>query len=88
MRVLREDSIALVILDVMMPEIDGFEVMRFIREEQGMQALPVVVLTACSSNDDIAKAMALGADKYVTKPFNVVELVHDVERLLGHRRAA
>ena len=87
-RILREERFDIVVLDVMMPEIDGFEVMRFIREEHIVPDLPVVLLTACSSDDDIAKAMALGADGYVTKPFNAVELVRTVQLLLEERRAA
>ena len=85
---LRNEPIDLVVLDVLMPEVDGFAVMRFIREEHAVRDLPVVMLTACSSDDDIAKAMALGADGYVTKPFNAGDLVRHVQRLLAERRAA
>ena len=61
-RTLRREQIDAVILDLMMPEVDGFEVIRFIREQHTQRDLPVIMLTACTSEDDVAKAMALGAD--------------------------
>ena len=86
MQILRREPIDAVILDLMMPEVDGFEVIRFIREQHTQRDLPVVMLTACTNEDDMAKAMALGADAYVTKPFNGVELVEQVKRLLDERQ--
>jgi DNA-binding response OmpR family regulator len=88
MRVVREERVDLVILDVMMPEVDGYEVIRLIRDQEHTRQLPVIMLTACSTEAEIAKAMALGADYYITKPFNAVELVRQVKRLLEERRAA
>ncbi len=88
MRVVREERVDLVILDVMMPEVDGYEVIRLIRDQEHTRQLPVIMLTACSTEAEIAEAMALGADYYITKPFNAVELVRQVKRLLEERRAA
>lgn len=62
----------LVMLDVMMPDIDGFEVLRMIRE---FSQVPVIMLTAKGEEDDIVKGLELGADDYVTKPFSPRELV-------------
>jgi DNA-binding response OmpR family regulator len=88
MRVVREERVDLVILDVMMPEVDGYEVIRLIRDQEHTRQLPVIMLTACSTEAEIAEAMALGADYYITKPFNAVELVRQVKRLLEERPAA
>lgn len=62
-----------VMLDVMMPEIDGIEVLRRIRVEHSASALPVIMVTAKSQSEDVVAALALGANDYVTKPvdFNV-----------------
>jgi diguanylate cyclase (GGDEF)-like protein len=58
----------LVLLDVMMPGVDGFEVLRRIREQHGPAGLPVIMVTALAMNDDVVKALSLGANDYITKP--------------------
>jgi two-component system response regulator RegX3 len=73
----------LVVLDVMLPGLDGFEVCRKLRAER--PRLPVLLLTARGSEDDILEGFRSGADDYVTKPFSVSELVARVGALL--RRA-
>ena len=72
----------LVLLDVMMPDIDGFEVLRTIRE---ISAVPVIMLTAKGEEEDRIRGLELGADDYVTKPFSPRELVSRVKAVL--RRA-
>jgi DNA-binding response OmpR family regulator len=73
----------LVILDLMLPEVDGFQVLRTLREE-GVQ-VPVLVLTARGEETDKVRAFRLDADQYVTKPFGLLELLERVKGLL--RRA-
>ncbi len=63
----REDLPALVVMDVMMPQMDGFEALRLIRE---VSNVPVIMLTVRSEEDDIIKGLDLGADDYITKPFS------------------
>jgi diguanylate cyclase (GGDEF)-like protein len=62
-----------VLLDVMMPEMDGLEVLRQLRDTQSASALPVIMVTARSQSDDVVEALSLGANDYITKPvdFNV-----------------
>lgn len=74
---------ALVLLDVMMPGLDGFEVCRRLREARPFQ--PIVMLTAKGAEDDIVRGFRLGADDYVPKPFSVRELMVRLEAVL--RRA-
>lgn len=69
----------LVLLDVMMPDIDGFEVLQMIRE---ISNVPVIMLTAKGEEDDRVRGLELGADDYVTKPFSPRELVSRVRAVL------
>jgi two-component system, OmpR family, response regulator MtrA len=79
----RQGSFALVVLDVMLPSLDGFEVCKEIRRES--QA-PIVMLTARSELHDVIVGLELGADDYVTKPFELPELVARIKAVL--RRSA
>jgi DNA-binding response OmpR family regulator len=73
----------LILLDVMLPGIDGFEICERIRQQDRQQA--VIMLTAKTSDDDIVQGLTLGADDYVSKPFSVTQLVLRVQAVL--RRA-
>jgi two-component system alkaline phosphatase synthesis response regulator PhoP len=81
--VLKTESPDLVILDVMMPGLDGYEVLTFIRETPRLEGLPVVMLTARAQLDDIQRGLTLGADAYLAKPFDPEELLSVVESLLS-----
>lgn len=70
---------SLVILDVMMPDIDGFQVLKKIRETSN---IPVLMLTAKSDEDDKVSGLRLGADDYLTKPFSINELMARVNSLI------
>ncbi len=59
----------LVLLDIMMPDVDGFEVLRQLKQDPAVSDIPVVMISALSAVDDIAKCIALGADDYLSKPF-------------------
>jgi len=74
----------LVVLDIMLPEANGFEVCHYLRES-GLE-IPIIMLTAKSSEADIVMGLKLGADDYVTKPFGIRELLARVEALLRRRR--
>jgi len=76
---LTEDLPDLVILDVMMPEIDGFETLRKIRE---VSTVPVIMLTVRGEEIDKVRGLDLGADDYITKPFNPKELVLRIRAVL------
>jgi DNA-binding response OmpR family regulator len=79
----RGGGVDLVLLDVMLPSLDGFEVCREIRRESGT---PIVMLTARSELHDVVVGLELGADDYVTKPFELPELVARIKAVL--RRAS
>jgi len=69
----------LILLDVMMPDLDGFEVLRIVRE---FSNVPVIMLTAKGEEDDRVRGLELGADDYITKPFSPRELVSRVKAVL------
>lgn len=77
-----QHDIDLVILDIIMPEIDGFAVARQIRTDSRFSDIPIVVVTVLSSQEDRAKATAAGADAFFVKPFEKSELQRRVEALL------
>lgn len=77
----------LMILDVMMPELDGFEVARRLRLDEGAATrIPIIFLTAKDATQDKVQGLRLGSDDYVTKPFSIEELVERVKAVL--RRSA
>jgi DNA-binding response OmpR family regulator len=75
----------LVLLDVMMPEFSGFEVLDAIRKDKDskVRSIPVLMLTAKSSTEDIDRALELGATSYIVKPFRPTKLVEKVQELLS-----
>ena len=76
---LRETLPDMILLDVMLPDIDGFEMLRMVRENHDV---PIIMLTAKSEEDDRVRGLELGADDYVTKPFSPRELVSRVKAVL------
>ena len=80
------DPLDLMILDLMLPDLDGFEVLRRLRR-QGLE-LPVIILTARDDDVDVVVGLELGADDYVVKPFNPRELVARVRAVLRRRAEA
>jgi two-component system, OmpR family, phosphate regulon response regulator PhoB len=72
----------LLLLDIAMPVLDGFQVLRLLKEKPETRDLPVIMLTARSSGDDVARSLLSGADFYLTKPFEAEELVVAVRRVL------
>lgn len=75
------------ILDVMLPSMDGYEILRQLRSDTRCQNLPVVMLTAKGQREDRETALETGADMFITKPFSNAEIVAAVETLTGKRPA-
>jgi|YNPNPStandDraft_1061719.scaffolds.fasta_scaffold49527_2 two-component system alkaline phosphatase synthesis response regulator PhoP/two-component system response regulator VicR len=73
----------LVVLDIMMPEMNGWDVLSRIRENPKTEDLPVIMLTALAQDRDIEEATLRGADVYLTKPFEPEELILTVKRMLA-----
>jgi two-component system response regulator VicR len=83
LRVFAEDEPDLIMLDLMLPGLDGFELCRRVREES---TCPIIMLTAKGADEDKVRGLRLGADDYVTKPFSVQELMARIEAVLRRSR--
>lgn len=83
LHVLEQQAPDLVLLDVMLPLIDGFELCRLIRENPALRSTRIMLVTARGREAEIARGMALGADAYLTKPFSTRELMDKVRRLMA-----
>ena len=84
-RIERGDAADLVLLDVMLPYIDGFELLEKLRTHPAWQKVPVIILTSRTREHDAVRALSLGADDYLTKPFSPAELVARIRRRIGSR---
>lgn len=84
----RESLPDLVLLDIMLPEVDGLEVLRRLREDPATKFLPVMMLTAKGTEFDKVSGLDAGADDYLAKPFGMMELVSPRERASAPRRGA
>ncbi len=72
-----------IILDIMMPMVDGFATLEQIRKDENLKHTKVLFLSAKNKESDIEKGLALGADAYMTKPFSIKKVVEQVEELLS-----
>lgn len=78
----KQDRPDLIVLDVMMPVMSGFEVCRLLKENPATKAIPVILLTAKSTERDQTLGISAGADAYVTKPYTPEELLGQIKELL------
>ncbi len=81
---LLEHAVDVVLLDVMMPEMDGWETLRLIRMNEGTRHVPVIMVTVKDSRSDKLNAIKEGATDYITKPFNNDELIAVVKKAISH----
>ncbi len=84
----RDERPALIVLDLMLPEVDGLEVCKILRRDPITAAIPILMLTARAAEMDRVLGLELGADDYVTKPFSPRELVLRIKKLLGRAKSA
>ena len=73
----------LILLDIMLPDLDGYEIYQIIRQRPEWESIRVIFLTAKNRDADIAKGLAMGADAYITKPFSNTQLVSKIRELIG-----
>ncbi|BBO87340.1 response regulator transcription factor [Desulfosarcina ovata] len=74
---------ALILLDIMLPDLDGYEIYQIIRQQPKWNTIRIIFLTAKNRDADIAKGLAMGADDYITKPFSNHQLMEKIHALIG-----
>lgn len=87
LEVIRGSDPDLVVLDIMMPEVDGYDVLQELRSTPDYADLPVVLLTARRQESDVWEGWSAGADYYITKPFKMDELIKFIRYIFGEDRA-
>jgi len=83
LRAIKADKPDLILLDIMMPVMGGYEVLRRLKEDENLKSVPVIMLTARAQEKDVVKGIDMGAEDYITKPFQPAELLARVKRILG-----
>jgi DNA-binding response OmpR family regulator len=73
----------LILLDIMLPDLDGYEIYQMIRQRTEWESIRVIFLTAKNRDADMAKGIAMGADAYITKPFSNTQLIEKIRELIG-----
>ena len=71
-----------ILTDVMMPRMDGFQLVRHVRDDGDLSEIPIVMLTGRGTESDVVRGLEIGANDYLTKPFSSQELIAHVERYL------
>ena len=82
LKIAERESVNLIILDLMLPEIDGLEVCRYLKQGERTQHIPIIMLTAKGEESDVVVGLKMGADDYVTKPFSPKILLARIKTVL------
>jgi len=83
MEKLPNQKIDMLITDLNMPNIDGFKLIKAIREDPEYKELPIIILSSLTKDEDVQQGLAAGADSYLIKPFNTKKIQHEVAKFLG-----
>jgi two-component system cell cycle response regulator DivK len=83
LEIARQEKPDLILLDLAMPEMDGWSVAHILKEDPGTKTIPVIAVTAYTMSSDRRKALNAGCDGFIGKPMNVPEFIAEVEKFLG-----
>ena len=86
MQILKKVKPEIVLLDIMMPNLDGYQTLKKIRENDSLTHTKIVFLTAKNKTSDIEKGIKLGADKYLVKPFSIKKIISEILELLTYEK--
>lgn len=82
LEIISQEQLDLIVLDIMMPGVDGWQVLKHIRSREETKELPVILVTAKTQDSDVIRGWELGADEYIIKPFNPLLLVEVIKMVL------
>jgi DNA-binding response OmpR family regulator len=80
-----EEKPDLIILDILMPRLNGFEVSQRLKKDSKTKDIPIVMLTALAQEKDLSRGLEAGASCFITKPFNPVDLISEIEQAIGNK---
>ena len=86
LELLKTETPDLILLDIMMPNVDGYTTLAEIKKDKNLSGIKIILLSAKTGEADIKKGMDLGADDYITKPYSIKKLTERVEELLTDNR--
>ena len=78
----RQEHPDMILIDVMMPDINGFKVCQYLKENEATKEIPIMFLTADSVADGLATGRKVGADGFMTKPFKTIDVLNQIEQIL------
>ncbi len=81
----RQEQPDMILLDVMMPDIDGFKVCQYLKENEDTKDIPVMFLTARGADGDLETGRRAGANGFMTKPFQTIDVLNQIERMLADK---
>lgn len=87
-RVIKSFSPHIILLDLLMPRIGGIEVCQMLNADEQTQGIPIIVVSALGSDTDIKKAYSLGVEDYITKPYEISELVEKINKYIAYKEGA
>jgi len=82
LEIVKKNKLDIILLDIMMPNVDGYQVLKYLKENKDFKEIKVIILSAKNKTTDIELGLKLGADKYIAKPFSTKNLVKEVKQLL------
>ena len=83
LEIAKEQIPNVILLDIMMPQMDGYETLKRLRKDKNLKDTKIVFLSAKSKMADVEKGLEMGADSYMTKPFSIKKVITDVEQLIA-----
>lgn len=87
LEIVRHQAVDIILLDIMMPEMDGFEVCRLLKSNEKYRNIPVIMITSLTSREDRIKGIDAGAEDFISKPFDVGEVLARIRMLLKVRES-
>ncbi len=83
LKVLPKEDFALIVTDINMPDVNGLELINFVKKTDAFKSIPIIIISTERSEEDVKRGLSLGADAYITKPFRPEDITEKVKNILG-----